>query len=99
MGRQLSLFCLRGKPLHLEAEANDRAGGVMDQIHQSQRLKLPEVPLNGAPILDRITLLHTGSLIDRWQAGDVLPAGLGALQQTPQGVGEIVVQIRSAVDS
>ena len=98
MGRHLSLFWLSRKSLHLEAEADDGAGRVMDQFHQAQGLKLPEMTLDCAAVLDRITLLDSSPVIDRWQAGDVVAAGQGALQQAPERVGQVVVQVCSAAD-
>ena len=71
----------------------------MDQFDQPQILQSRQMALDRPGAADRIPLLHPGSLIDRWQADDVLPTGLGALQQTPQGVSEIVLQIRSTLDA
>ena len=98
MGRHLSLLWLRGESLHLEAEPHDGAAGVMDQFHQAQVLEPLEMTLDCSAVLDRITLLDSSPVIDRWQAGDVVATGQGALQQAPERVGQVVVQVCSAAD-
>ena len=70
----------------------------MDQFHQAQVLESFEMTLDCAAVLDRITLLDSSPVIDRWHAGDVMATSQGALQQAPERVGQVVVQVCSAAD-